>query len=91
MRKTKERNAVLIYLAPESRVFAVIGDVEVHEECGDPFWREVTEMMAEHLKRDFATTAIVQAVNKIGDLLALHFPASPGAKSEPAEDVVTEE
>jgi len=91
MRKTKERNAVLIYLAPESKVFAVIGDSAVHEKCGDAFWQEVVATMTEHLKKDSATTAIVHAVKKIENLLALHFPASPGAKNEPARDAVTEE
>ena len=91
MRKTKERNAVLIYLAPESRLFAVIGDSAVHEKCGDAFWQEVVATMTEHLKKDSATEAIVHAVKKIGDLLAKHFPATPGAKNEPAQDAVTEQ
>jgi uncharacterized membrane protein len=90
MRKTKDRNAVLIYLAPESRVFAVIGDSAVHEKCGDAFWKEITETMTAHLKADSATDAILHAVKKVGDLLARHFPPQPGATNELPNDVMTE-
>jgi uncharacterized membrane protein len=36
--KTKHRNAVLIFIAPESQNFAVIGDEAVHAKCGEGFW-----------------------------------------------------
>ncbi len=91
MRKSKERNSVLIYLAPESRVFAVVGDTAVHEKCGDSFWQEVTATMASHLKDGSATDAIVHAVKKVGGLLADHFPATPGARSALVDGAVTEE
>src|SRR5512132_3390325 len=50
MDKTKQRNGVLIFLAPSTRKFAVIGDVAVHEKCGDEFWRVLTEEMTVHFK-----------------------------------------
>ena len=36
MDKTRGRNAVLIFVAPRSRKFAVIGDQAIHEKCGAP-------------------------------------------------------
>src|SRR5579862_1282492 len=74
----KRPKSALIYLAPESRVFAVIGDAAVHEKCGDGFWQEVTAAMTAHLKKESFTTAIVHGVEKVGELLAEHFPS--GAK-----------
>ncbi|MGH2690000.1 MAG: TPM domain-containing protein, partial [Actinomycetota bacterium] len=41
MTATKQRNAVLLYLAPRSRQFAVVGDVGIHERCGDRLWGPV--------------------------------------------------
>jgi uncharacterized membrane protein len=35
MDATRERNGVLIFIAPRSRKFAVIGDKGIHERCGD--------------------------------------------------------
>ena len=89
LRKHKHRNCVLIYLAPKSRVFAVIGDTAVHEKCGDGFWREVTTTMEEHLGKDSPTTAVVHAVEKVGELLAAHFP--PHGHHKMRDDFVTEE
>jgi len=45
MQATRERNAVLVLIAPESQQFAVIGDEGVHRKCGDVFWRELAEAM----------------------------------------------
>ena len=41
MAKTKHRNAVLIFVDPRTRKFAVIGDAGVHEKCGEVFWRDL--------------------------------------------------
>ena len=41
MEKTPERNGVLIFVAPRSHKFAVIGDEAVHAKCGDEFWRKL--------------------------------------------------
>src|SRR6266480_5159330 len=45
MTNTRHRNAVLIYLVPRTRQFAIVGDRGVHEKCGDAFWRDVTARM----------------------------------------------
>lgn len=79
MRKHKQRNGVLIYLAPKSRVFAVIGDTAAHEKCGDVFWQEIAATMKAHLGKDSPTTAILHAVEKAGALLAEHFPRTGGS------------
>src|SRR5213080_3624241 len=41
MHKTGERNAVLIFVAPRSHKFAVVGDKAIHEKCGEQFWQHV--------------------------------------------------
>jgi uncharacterized membrane protein len=90
MHKTVERNGVLVYIAPRTRVFAVIGDTGVHEKCGDKFWQEVTTMLSADLKRESITQAIINAVRKIGDLLAAHFPTKPGDRKAPADDLLSD-
>ena len=90
MHQTAERNAVLVYIAPRTQVFAVIGDAGVHEKCGDEFWQEVTTRLSADLKKESITQAIINAVCKIGDLLAAHFPPKPGDRTEPAADILTE-
>ena len=74
MRKTRERNAVLLYFAPLSQKFAVIGDSAIHAKCGQPFWEEVAAEIREQLRAQHFTEAVVGAVRKVGDVLARHFP-----------------
>ena len=87
MEKTRRRNAVLIYFAPRSRKFAVVGDVAVHERCGETFWREVTAAMTPLLQAGRPTEAVEAAVKKIGALLAEHFPRRPDDRNELPDDI----
>lgn len=74
MTATKDRNGVLIFVAPRSRNFAVIGDVSVHEKCGDGFWTELAQAMETHFKAGTFTEGLIEAIAKAGTLLSAHFP-----------------
>lgn len=74
MADTRERNAVLIFIAPRSQRLAVIGDEGVHRRCGESFWTEVVHAMEEHFRAGDFTRGLVQAVERTGTLLAAHFP-----------------
>lgn len=80
MEKTAARNGVLIFLAPESRKFAVLGDQGIHERCGgEEFWQKVVgETMTPLLKDGRFTEGIVAAVGEVGRVLAEHFPRAAG-------------
>jgi uncharacterized membrane protein len=82
MTKTRERNGVLIFVAPRSHKFAVIGDEGVHKHCGDEFWRQMADEMSGQFKSSEFTQGIVHAVRKAGDLLAQHFPRQPDDRNE---------
>lgn len=88
MTQTKERNGVLIFLAPRSRNFAVIGDSGVHEKCGDAFWEELAAAMAEHFRHGNFTEGLVHGVERAGELLAEHFPRQPDDQNELPDDIV---
>jgi uncharacterized membrane protein len=88
MTRTRLRNAVLIYLAPLSRQFAVVGDTGVHEKCGDGFWQEVVAAMKPRLQGENFTEAILDGIRKVGDVLAQHFPREPGDKNELADQII---
>ncbi len=83
------RNGVLLFVAPRSRTFAVIGDTGVHEKCGDAFWRELAAAMTGYFKKGDFTDGLVHGIERAGTLLAAHFP--PGAApTAPAADAVEE-
>jgi len=86
MTKTAERNGVLVFVAPRSQNFAIIGDAGIHEKCGDAFWEAAAAGMAEHFRRGDFSDGIVATVEKLGDVLAEHFPrTAPGQNELPDE------
>ncbi len=90
MEQTAARNGVLIFLAPESRKFAVVGDDGIHEKAGgDEFWQKVVgAVMRPLLQEDRFTEAIVAAVGEVGRVLAKHFP--PGGEDARANELPDE-
>lgn len=82
MTRTAQRNGVLIFLAPRSHTFAVIGDAGIHEKCGEAFWRELAGAMGESFKRGEFTQGLVLGINRAGELLARHFPVNPDDRNE---------
>jgi uncharacterized membrane protein len=87
MEKTKERNGVLIFVAPRVNRFAIIGDSAVHAKCGDSFWTEVRDCMAEHFRKSDFTHGIIYGIKKAGTLLSQHFPRQPDDQNELPDDV----
>ena len=83
MHRAKERNGVLIFVAPRARKFAVIGDAGVHERCGDEFWSALAGEMTGHFKKGDFTEGLIHAINKAGELLAKHFPRKPDGQDIP--------
>jgi uncharacterized membrane protein len=87
MEKTRDRNAVLIFVAPRARRFAVVGDAGVHERCGESFWKELADEMSGYFVKSEFTSGIVHGVKKAGELLARHFPHRPDDVNELPDDV----
>ena len=89
MTKTELRNGVLIYVAPRSQRFAVIGDKGIHECCGPEFWRKIAAVMEDDFRAGKYTEGILDGVVAAGDALALHFPRPEGHvdENELADDV----
>jgi uncharacterized membrane protein len=81
MADSPHRNGILIFVAPRSRRFAVIGDSAVHEKCGDAFWTSLTEAMGGYFRDGNFTEGLVHGIERAGELLARTFPRS---RSDPA-------
>jgi uncharacterized membrane protein len=88
MEKTRERNAVLIFVAPRAQKFAVIGDEGVHQKCGEKFWSDLVARMREHFLREDFTQALVEGITATGELLASHFPKTGATTNELPDEIV---
>ena len=88
MYKTRERNAVLIFVAPRVHKFAVIGDTAIHEKSGDEFWKRIVEKMRNHFQNEKFTDALIEAVEQVGAVLVSHFPQRVRDTNELPDDVI---
>lgn len=88
MHKTRDRNGVLIFVAPRVHKFAVVGDNAIHEKCGDEFWQHIVEEMRTRFQSERFSDALVDALQEIGTVLARHFPKTPEDTNELPDDVI---
>jgi uncharacterized membrane protein len=89
MERTRERNGVLIFVAPWRRRFVVLGDVGIHQRVNATFWQGVASVLASGFRAGDLTGALERAILEIGNRLAELFPYDP-ARDQPelADDVV---
>ncbi len=87
MHATRERNAVLIFVAPRAHKFAVVGDKTIHEKCGDEFWQRIVDGMRVHFQNEKFSHALAEAIREIGKLLATHFPKRAGSANELPDEI----
>ena len=79
-RRQKIATRVLLYFAPRTRKFAIIGDTGVHEKCGAEFWTKVAAQLTHDIHEMPMTDAIINSIRTVGGLLAAHFPHGPAAR-----------
>ncbi|MGH9442051.1 MAG: TPM domain-containing protein [Thermoanaerobaculia bacterium] len=87
MTKTAHRNGVLIFVAPRSRNFAILGDSGIHRECGDDFWQKAAEDLSAHFHDGKFTDGLVTTIEELGRVLAAHFPPEEGKRNELSDDI----
>jgi uncharacterized membrane protein len=77
MTATRQRNAVLFFIAPARHEFVVLGDCGIHEKVGQDFWNGIALTLSDRFKHGDFTGGIVAGVEAVGDGLAEHFPYCP--------------
>ena len=92
MTQTAERNGVLLFVAPVSQTFAVVGDEGIHARCGPGFWKDVAAAVEADFRAGRFTDGMVKGVSRVGDALATHFPRAEGVTDRnELPDEVTED
>jgi uncharacterized membrane protein len=91
MTATAERNGVLIYVAPRSQRFAILGDTAIHEKCGAEFWTQVAAAMEHDFREGCFTEGLLKGIAAAGDALARFFPRSEAADRNELPDQVSED
>jgi uncharacterized membrane protein len=87
MHETAARNAVLIFIAPEHRKFAIIGDEGINQVVGEDFWKEERDLMQRHFRRNEYTEGTCQAIAQVGDKLKTYFPYQDDDRNELPDEI----
>lgn len=74
----EDRASVLIYLAPKTHKFAIVGDTAIHERCGEPYWQRLADSLSTDLKAGDLTAALLNAIASLKATLEEHFPVAAG-------------
>jgi uncharacterized membrane protein len=76
LHEREHRNGVIFLVAPKARRFAVYGDKAIHEHVGEAFWRKMIDEMQPYFAKGDVTEGLILGIERIGEQLRLHFPAS---------------
>lgn len=87
MHKTQLRNGVLIYLACNSKVFAIIGDKGINDLVPESFWKDVTDMMVSEFRKGRFAEGLAEAARMAGEKLKSFFPYQPDDVNEQPDDI----
>jgi uncharacterized membrane protein len=87
MHRTKERNAVLIYIAWKSHKFAIIGDNGINEKVPEGFWDTEKEILLQHLKENRAADGLIAVIEMAGENLKKYFAYQSDDVNEQSNEI----
>lgn len=74
MYETNARNAVLIFIIPSARSFAIIGDKGINEVVGEHFWQQEKELLQQYFRQGAFCDGICTVIEQVGEKLKAFFP-----------------
>jgi uncharacterized membrane protein len=87
MTKTALRNGVLLFIASEERVFAIIGDKGIDEKVPAGFWDEIAAKLTLRFGNGELTEGIIEAVTAAGHQLKAYFPRADDDVNELSDEI----
>ena len=87
MHKTRLRNGVLIYLACNTKVFAIVGDKGINDIVPENFWEDAASLMRMRFRKGMYTEGLSETAIMIGEKLKEHFPYEPDDINEQPDEI----
>ena len=75
LENAKDKNSLLILVAPKTQKFAVVGGTALHEKVGQAWWNSLSALLTRHFKEGHYTDGLLAAIEQAGQALKTHFPA----------------
>lgn len=82
MQHTVENNGVLIFLVPDEKRFAIIGDKGINEKVPLGFWDDVKNKIQEHFRKGEYAKGVCEGIILSGQKLKAFFPLKADDKNE---------
>jgi len=87
MDRTEQRNGVLIYIATESKKFAILGDEGINKLIPDDFWNAEKELMHSHFKKGAFAKGLELAIFEVGKKIKDFFPYQSNDTNELSDEI----
>lgn len=87
MERTKDRNAVLIFISPPRKDFAIYGDKGINAVVPPNFWEETKNVMQEHFRKGMFAEGVCQGVKMAGEKLQAYFPWTREDTNELSDEI----
>jgi uncharacterized membrane protein len=88
MEQTKDRNAVLFYLALDDRQLALFADEGIYQKLGEAYWNDKVKKIIRSFTKDDYTGGICAVIHDIGEALKTEFPYESGDKNELPDEII---
>ena len=88
LRRTARRTGVLIFVSLSDRQAEVIADEGIYTRVPPEAWADAVAAIVAGIKRNEIATGLIEAVERVGTLLATHFPPSAENPNELPDKVV---
>jgi len=87
MSNTKLHNAVLFYIAVESKAFVIYGDKGIDKVVSNTFWESTKEIVMTHFKKGDFKTGLIKGILETGTQLQQYFPYTPNDRNELSDEI----
>ncbi len=87
MQRTRDRNAVLIYVCVADRRIAVVGDQGINERVPPNFWQDTVAVLKLHFAAGRHVEGLCEAVRMVGEKLKAFFPHRHDDRDELTNEV----
>lgn len=74
MEQTKDRNAVLLYIAVKDHQMAIFGDEGIYGKTGRTYWENLVSRILQYFNKENFAQGISEYVHEIGEGLRRYFP-----------------
>ncbi len=88
MTETKNRNGVLIYIAEQSRQYAIWGDEGVFHKEPPAFWLSEKVELRSHFRAGKFAEGVILVIKEVGAMLAKHWPEVNHRQNELPDEII---